>query len=255
MISFVKFLFLTLILLTFSAYAKEYDHPDLQDYVGYSNIYEHPRINRSQIEFLNYYLSDTGPWHDEINIYLRTGFWYGFGGDRLDQSISELDDLLEDSPKFPKDLILLRGQYQNFLGRHYRIGEEFEDKAFFSTTTSLNVARRYSGYSRDSFVMLLYFGENPAKGLVLNNLDKEVLLSRGYTFKVMDSAKGFVRRYGLVQICPKSGCKAVINNKKIRKWWKKFKDENLLNDRNNQGTLVHSTSEFTEGNTLPYADV
>jgi hypothetical protein len=251
----VKYLFLTLIFTVFTVHAREYSHKELQDYVGYHSIYEHPNINRDQITFLSHYTNKIGPWHKEVNDYLRTGYWFGWETERLDKSISSIDKLMNESPKLPKGLLLFRGQMMDFLGRHYSIGEEFNDMAYYSTTTSLSTARKYSLYDHFSFVMVIYFADEEGKGLVLNNFDDEVLLQRGLTYKVMDSAKGQSRRYGLVQICPKRGCEATITNKKVRKWWNNYKDENLTDDRNNNPTFVLSGPELAESDSLPDADV
>lgn len=233
------------------AFGQVYEHSKLQKHVGYYSLYEHPSINRVQLDFLQYYVDKTGPWHHEVNDYLRTGYWHGWVPAELDTSINAVDDLLETTPPLPKDVILFRGQNMTFMGRHYSIGEQFTDGAFFSTTSKQGIARFYSGYSSLSFVMAIYFEDEEGRGLVLNNSDKEIVLARNIQFKVMDSAKGNTRRYGLVQVCPKSGCKDKVNSKKIQKWWNKFKETNLTENTHVDTPWGKMASEFAQGESLP----
>lgn len=221
---------LTLFIAT-CAYGQVYEHSKLQKYVGYNSLYQHPTINRVQLDFLQYYVDKDGPWRREVNDYLRTGFWYGWVPEELDKSISAVDKLIETTPVLPKNIILFRGQNMSFMHRHYSIGEQFTDKTFFSTTSKQGIARFYSGYSSLSFVMVIYFEDEKARGLVMNNEDKEVLLARNNTFKIMDSVKRNKRRYGLVQVCPKSGCKIKVSKRKIQKWWNDFNSNYLAKDR------------------------
>lgn len=244
------FLTLTLFIAT-QAFAQVYEHSKLQKHVGYSSLYEHPSIKRIQLDFLHYYADKNGPWQKEVNTYLRFGYWDGWVPDELDESILSVDSLLRSTPKLPKDVILFRGLNMSFMSRHYSIGEVFTDEAYFSTTSNLVTARNYSGYSSKSFVMVLYFEGDNKRGLVLNNRDKEVLLGRTHKYKVMDSAKGNTRRYGLVQICPADGCKDKISSKKISKWWKTFKSENLTDDSYNDISWGTIASELAERNPLP----
>lgn len=223
------FIILTLFFAS-SAFAQVFEHEKLQKYVGYRSLYEHPKINRIQLDFLQYYADKDGPWHHDVNEYLRTGFWYGWIPEELDQSIASIDALLETTPKLPQNIVLFRGQNMSFLGRHYSIGEEFVDNTFFSGSSDIRVARYYSGFNRHSFVMVLYFEGQKGRGLILNNNDKEVLLARNLKFRIMDSVKGNTRRYGLVQICQKSGCKRKVSSKKILRWWKDYKKNHLTED-------------------------
>lgn len=226
----MKIFIILLTLCSFHAIAaKEYAHSDLQTYVGYKSLNEHPKINRKQLEFLSFYTDRRGPWFEEVNDYLRSGFWYGWGTLDLDTHILELDSLLLNTPNLPSDVLLFRGQSMDWMGRHYSIGEEFKDLAYFSTSSKLSVSRQYAGYSDMSFIMVLYFADTKGntKGLVLNNNDKEVLLQRGKTFKVMDSVRGTIRRYGLVQICVEHKCDKKIKDTSVKKWWNNFKENTL----------------------------
>lgn len=222
------FIILTL-LFSSQLFGQVYEHEKLQRYVGYDSLFRHPDINRTQLDFLQFYAHMSGAWYEEVNEYLRTGQWAGFDPIELNSSVSAVDSLIEKTPKLPSDVILFRGQNMSFFGRHFGIGERFVDGAYFSTTTKQSTAMRYSGYDNDSFVMVLYFGGDVAEGLVLNNKKLEVLLGRNHVYKVMDSIKGTGRRYGLVQVCPDSGCKPTVSKEVIRSWWNHFKTEKLSN--------------------------
>jgi hypothetical protein len=224
-----KLLTLLTLLLCGQLYSQEYPHFKLQELVGYTALSEHPEINRKQIEFLTYYTNRKGPWFEEVNQYMRTGNWFGWNHHEIDMGIEQVDTLLNVSPALPSDIILFRGQSMMWLGRHFSIDEEFTDGAYFSTSTDLKTARFYAGESTLSFTMVLYFknSKNNHQGLVLNNSDKEVLLPKYKTYKVMDSFKGVSTRYGLVQVCSDDGCDKRVRTKGIKKWWKKFKESNV----------------------------
>ena len=69
----------------------------------------------------------------------------------------------------------------------------------------------------------------------------------------MDSVRGNIRRYGLVQICGKDKCDKRVKDKSVKKWWNNFK-ENTLGVNSHQDYSVGTfASKFAQDETLPDA--
>jgi hypothetical protein len=221
----MKLTFILLLFIAQAAFAKEYTHNELQHYVGYTNLSEHPNISRSQIEFINLYFDKHGPWARDINDYLASDYSYYFWPhkDGLEKRINEMDELIQQSPLLPHDLVLFRGLQMNWLGRHYRIGEEFQELSYVKASSHSGVARFNAGFSEMSFVMVYYYADEKGRAVVLNTQEKDVLMARGLKYKVMDSFATRGQRYGLIQVCTRQTCMDTINNYSIASWWRYFR--------------------------------
>lgn len=104
--------------------------------------------------------------------------------------------------KFPTDLTLFRGVDLGFRnGEIYKVGEEFVDNTYTSTTINPSVAQNiaktaiYILYSSRDFDALWIGGNG------LNSYQEEILLPRGARFKVMNSKVRNDTYVQLVQIC------------------------------------------------------
>jgi hypothetical protein len=109
--------------------------------------------------------------YSEVNIMLRDG--------RYDidtaEIIENMDSAFEKS-EASEDMVVFR----NFGDFEFKVGDSFEDKAFASTTTDIQVARQWPGKMIGRIKI-----EKLDKCLPGNEGEKEIILPRGLNFDVI----------------------------------------------------------------------
>lgn len=227
----LSFLFLFSIASAFAHNSPFYTYKELSLIVGYSDIYEaqnQKKVLEEEAWALQSYVEYDDPIYPEINNYLRTGkteeLYYFTDTQELIKTITNMDHGIKKLAKLPKNLMTFRGVTFGFRNNKcYEKNEVYTDKAFVSTSVKLAVAEAFAGVQTEkkkgSGVLYLYSDASKHPGILINQLEEEVLLPRGLTFKVMDRVDRNGTCQLLVQICGQT-CSDKINNSTISEAWK-----------------------------------
>jgi hypothetical protein len=219
--------FVVLLLCAFlstSVFARPYEFAELYRDLGYTDAYF--GATDDEIGNLNSYTDQEDSFYSEINGFLRfypnPYDWNGIGPEDAKGIVADIDRLLEKVPALPSDLILYRGMT---LGWHRNkplaIGEEFEDKAYVSTSTSRAAAEHFAEGDDPGAVLTLYFGAEVGKGLLFKGSEDEVMLAHGQKFRVMARRPHGRTTAYLVQICGQGPCKKSVDRKDVLSDWGK----------------------------------
>jgi hypothetical protein len=127
--------------------------------------------------------------------------------------------------KLPGNLLTFRGTTFEFReNRCYDHNEEYRDLGFVSTSVVKSVAEGFAGVhsekKKGSGVLYLYSNAEQHPGFLINPLEKEVLLPRGTTYKVMKTKHLGGVCHMMVQICEKA-CLNTISRAEISDYWEK----------------------------------
>lgn len=213
--------------LAFAEHSPLFTYEELSKVVGYHEIWDahrSGRISKDEHWALDSYVNYDDPIYPEINHYLRTGeseeLYYFESPEALKASILNMDSGITKLATLPDNLMTFRGVTFEFRNKEcYKKDEVFTDKAFVSTSVQFSVAAGFAGINSESKngsgLMYLYSDTKNHPGILLNSLEKEVLLPRGLTFKVMDRVDRKSACHLLVQICSHS-CNSEISKKEIK---------------------------------------
>lgn len=232
----MKFYFLLsvfLIALSFDLSAieyKAYDFKDLSLELGFPDK-TYFGSNEEEILDLETYTSKEDTFYKEINSYLRMHpdpyEWFGISPDRAAGIVENIDKIYLRAPALPMNLILFRGMDLKYRkNKSYRLGEEFIEKGYASTTTSLKVAHYFATIIHEDAlskkaIFVLYQNQADQKGILIDQEEDEVILNRGQKFRVMKIKKNRTYETYLVQICKKI-CEQKMNFD-IKRFWSSFK--------------------------------
>ena len=207
-----------------------YSYKELSAIVGYRDIYEaqnQKKVLEEEAWALQSYVEYDDPIYPEINSYLRTGkaeeLYYFTDVDDLKKTISNMDKGIKKLAKLPSNLMTFRGVTFGFRqNKCYEKNEVYLDKAFVSTSVKLGVAEAFAGVETEklkgSGVLYLYTDSSKHPGILINQLEEEVLLPRGLTYKVMDRVDRNGSCQLLVQICNQT-CSEEVENLTVQKTW------------------------------------
>lgn len=207
-----------------------YTYKELSQIVGYTDIYEaqnQKRVLEEEAWALQSYVEYDDPIYPEINNFLRTGkaedLYYFTDIKELKKTIINMDHGIKKLAKLPKDLMTFRGVTFGFRNNKcYEKDEVYTDKAFVSTSVKLSVAEAFAGVQTEklkgSGVLYIYSEDSKHPGILINQLEEEVLLPRGLTYKVMDRVDRNGTCQLLVQICGQT-CSDKIRNSMISEAW------------------------------------
>ncbi len=233
----VKFLFLILALSTNLAFSKTYEFKQLYRSLGYDKQQDYFNSTPDQVMSIESYIDKYESFYSEINNFLRMGpenYQYeGTSPELAAQNVEDIDHIISKSPTLPSDIFLYRGLTLKWRqDRPFSIGEEFDDKAYVSTTTTFSVAEYFAkGLSSDRHMsktkalFALYFAPQKVKGLLIDQGEDEVLLKHGQKFKIMQKSPAKEYDLYLVQICSKT-CDESVSNKEVLTWWQKLSKAN-----------------------------
>ncbi len=231
----ILFILLTFIPLStaIAGHSPIYTYKELSQIVGYTDIYEaqnQKKVLEEEAWALQSYVEYDDPIYPEINNYLRTGkaedLYYFTDIKELEKTISNMDAGIKKLAKLPSNLMTFRGVTFGFRkNKCYEKNEIYTDKAFVSTSVKLSVAEAFAGVetekNKGSGVLYLYSDSSKHPGILINQLEEEVLLPRGLTFKVMDRADHEGVCQLLVQIC-RDSCSENIKDSRLVENWKKL---------------------------------
>lgn len=227
-----RFTFISFILLMFSRalLAQVYTYDELYRELDYKKI-ELTVRSSEKMESLRMYTDVYDSYYKEINGYLRFHpgpyDWYSVTPHDAKEYVEDIDSLIEDHPLLPKGIILFRGTGLNWAKGSLEINQTFEDKAYTSTSLSVSEAMEFLNEESSAMFILYFGGEAVLRGILINPTEKEVLLDRDLTFKVMDKKSQEERRVYLVQICGKKKCDDEVNNPDAKKLWDSFPSDPL----------------------------
>lgn len=210
-----------------------YTYKELAQIVGYTDIYEaqnQKKVLEEEAWALQSYVEYDDPIYPEINQFLRTGktedLYYFTSHEDLKKTISNMDAGIKKLAKLPSNLMTFRGVTFGFRkNKCYDKNEVYTDKAFVSTSVRLSIAEGFAGVesekSKGSGVLYLYSNSSKHPGILINQLEEEVLLPRGLTFKVMERADHEGVCQLLVQICNNT-CSEKVKDPLLLENWKKI---------------------------------
>jgi hypothetical protein len=209
---------------SFAELSQQLGYPD-ESYFGSSD---------DEISDLETYISKEDTHYKEINNYLRyfpaPYDWYGIGPEQAKTMVKNIDSIFTKIPTIPQNLLLFRGVNLNYRkNKSFDIGEEFIEKGYVSTSTSLRVATHFATKLNDTSastkkaVLVLYQNTPNHKGILIDQNEDEVLLKRDQPMKVMAYKKTnpLYETY-LVQVC-KTSCEKEMNQD-VKNYWSQFKE-------------------------------
>jgi len=211
-----------------------YTFEELQKMIGYNDAWEaHKKglITEDEHWALSNYVMYDDPIYPEINNYLRKGeaneLMYFEDLNALKKTIKDMDTGIKKLAKLPHNLISYRGVSFGFRkGKCFDIGDSYQDKAFVSTSTAMHVARNFSGlYSENKNgggILYLYSNAQKHPGIMINPLEKEILLARNLKYKVMDRVDEKLGCHLLVQICVEE-CRSNVHKTDVEQTWQELK--------------------------------
>jgi hypothetical protein len=228
MIQIISFI---LLLTSCLSFGKTYEFKQLYKELGYHKQQDYFNSSSDEIMSIESYIDKYESFYTEINDFLR--FYpaqYNYGGtspELASQNVKDIDKIISKAPLLPKDIFLFRGLTLKWRqDRPFEIGDEFEDKAYVSTTTTFSVAEYFAkGLSSDRHMsktkalFALYFTSQKVPGLLIDQGEDEVLLNHGQKFRIMQKRKSTEFDLYLVQVCAKT-CEASIQGKDVHNWWK-----------------------------------
>lgn len=208
--------------------AKVYDFKALYKGLAYTDSYF--GAGEDELFALNTYTSTEDTYYKEINDYLRFHpapyDWSGTSPEDAKKLVADIDRVFTRVPALPQDIMLFRGLDLAFRGnKSYTYLEEFTDKAYFSTSTSFKVAKRFAENEdkpeAKKAVFAIYANRAGEKGILVGQGEDEVILRRGLKFKVMAKKKssGSYELY-LVQVCS-APCEKMLR-KDVSSFWESF---------------------------------
>lgn len=233
--NFKPLLLLLFILLSPELYALEYrtyQFHKLAEQLGYPNE-TYFGSAEEEISDLEIYTSKEDAFYREINDYLRfypaPYDWNGTSPKDARGMVANIDKIFARIPAIPQDLILFRGvSLKHRKNKSYRIGEEFVEKGYVSTSASYKVAQHFASKNSDEsttvkkVIFVLYQNFPGQKGILIDQNEDEVLLKHGQALKVMARTKADpVHEIFLVQVCKTSCTKRMT--KDIARFWNNFK--------------------------------
>jgi hypothetical protein len=213
-----------------------YTFEELQKMMGFNDAWEAHKmglISEDEHWALSSYIEYDDPIYPEINNYLRTGkadnLWYFEDLNALKKTVKDMDTGIKKLAKLPHNLLSFRGVSFGFRnGKCFNVGETYQDKAFVSTSTAMHVARNFSGlYSENKKgggILYLYSNTQKHPGIMINPLEKEILLARNLKYKVMDRVDEKLGCHLLVQICVEE-CRSNVDKADIEQTWQKLKKQ------------------------------
>ncbi len=210
-----------------SCFSQIFTQQELATKLGYSsNIYENQILSSDERDSLSSYTSYDDPLYEDVNGYLRgttSNFWYFQNTAEIDVQIKLMDRAIRRLPRLPQEMVLFRGQTLGYRkDKKFEVGEIVTDKAYWSATTSLKVAERFS--NSDGSVFVIYNNQKDFKGVNLNSLEEEVLLPRDIVARVMKSKLRNNLQLALVQLCEtEQSCEKEITRDDIKKIWAELK--------------------------------
>ena len=185
---------------------------------------------------LSTYTEKGETYYQEINNYLRyfpaPYEWYGTSPEDAKLMVESMDHIFKNVPALPEDLILFRGLTLNYRkNKSFSVGEEFSDKGFVSTSTTLSVALHFAVEmnkdqpEKKKAIFVMYQNAPKQKGILIDQEEDEVILKRGQLLKVMAlrNSEGKAYETYLVQVC-KEICDSSMNPD-ISKFWQQFKEK------------------------------
>ena len=217
-----------------------YSYEELSKSVGYRDsweAYQQGRISLEEQWALSSYVEYDDPIFPEINQYLRLGIsdplYYFESVDELKKTVSNMDSGIGKLAKLPGNLITFRGVTFEFReNRCYDQNEEYRDLGFVSTSVVKSVAEGFAGVhsekKKGSGVLYLYSNAEQHPGLLINPLEKEVLLPRGVTYKIMKKKDLQGVCHMLVQICEKV-CLMQAARPEVDVYWDKTIEQSSKN--------------------------
>lgn len=228
--------FIILLILSFNLHAleyKTYSFAELSQQLGYPDE-SYFGSSDDEISDLETYISKEDTYYKEINSYLRyfpaPYDWYGISPEQAKIMVNNIDSIFTKIPAIPQDLLLFRGinlKYRK--NKSFDIGEEFIEKGYVSTSTSLKVATHFATKLNDTSaltkkaVLVLYQNTPTHQGILIDQNEDEVLLKRDQPMKVMAYKKtNTLYETYLVQVC-KTSCETEMNQD-IKNYWIQFKD-------------------------------
>ena len=229
-------LFIALFFLGLSAawatHSPLYTYEELSKIVGYRDVWEahqQGRLSYDEHWALSSYVEYDDPIYPEINDYLRSGktdpLYYFSTVNELQETVANIDSGISKLAQLPGNLMTFRGVTFGYRGnRCYEQNEEYTDLGFVSTTVVKSVAEGFAGvYSekkKGSGVLYLYSNSEKHPGLLINPLEKEVLIPRGKTYKVMQRKDINGVCHMLIQICEKV-CLSNESRSEVSSYWQK----------------------------------
>lgn len=224
----MRFGFSRLILLIGSALFAFQAHADVYSFAGlYRDLgYSDSLFGATDDELLSLrtYTDTSDTFYAEINSFLRfypkPYPWYGIGPEQARELVAGLDRIIDRAPVLPHDLILFRGLSLSWRP-NLQPGEEFEDRAYVSTSTARQVAERFARKADHSKVLfVLYFGNESQKGILIDEYgEDEVLLPRGQRFRAMDRRQADGYTAYLVQLCGRQRCATKVTRPDVIHLW------------------------------------
>ena len=226
----IKLLILILALSTTLAFSKTYEFKQLYQSLGYDKQQDYFNSTPDEVMSIESYIDKYESFYSEINNYLRFGpefsDYNGTTPELAAQNVKDIDHIISKSPTLPSDIFLYRGLTLKWRqDRPFSIGEEFNDKAYVSTTTTFSVAEYFAkglssdrNMSKTKALFALYFSPQKVKGLLIDQGEDEVLLKHGQKFKIMKKSPAQEYDLYLVQICSKT-CDESVTNKEVTTWW------------------------------------
>lgn len=211
---------------------KTYKFHKLAEQLGYPNE-TYFGSTGDEVSDLETYTSKEDAFYREINDYLRfypaPYDWSGTTPQDARAMVASIDKIFARIPAIPQDLILFRGVgLKHRKNKSFRIGEEFVEKGYVSTSTSFKVAKHFAAKESDEstaakkVIFVLYQNFPGQRGILIDQDEDEVLLKHGQALKVMALKKtGLTDEIYLVQVCKTSCTKRM--NKDIIRFWKNFK--------------------------------
>lgn len=228
--NFKPLVFLLFILLSPALYALEYrtfQFHKLAEQLGYPNE-TYFGSTGEEVSDLETYTSKEDAFYREINDYLRfypdPYDWNGTTPMQARSIVGNIDKIFVRIPTLPQDLILFRGVgLKHRKNKSFRIGEEFVEKGYVSTSTSFKVAEHFATKESDKSrsvkkaIFVLYQNSHGHKGILIDQNEDEVLLKHRQKLKIMALKKSGLY---LVQVCKTSCAKRM--NKDIARFWNSF---------------------------------
>lgn len=234
----LKSLFLLIFaILSFNLQALEYrayKFDELSRQLGYPNE-TFFGSTEDEIQDLETYISKEDEFYKEINGYLRFHpapyDWSGTSPEYAKVIVANMDKIFGRVPSVPQNLVLFRGvNLDHRKNKSYKIGEEFIEKGYASTSTSFKVAHYfavekadYSTAKKKKAIFVLYQTRPGQKAILINANEDEVLLKHHQRLKVMAkrNTSPSYETY-LVQLCNIQCDKRM--NKDITRFWKNYKE-------------------------------
>lgn len=228
-ISAIFFLFLFSIN-SFTASAGVYEFKKLFNQLGYPSP-TYFGASEEEVQDLENYTSKEDTYYKEINSYLRyfpqKYDWYGIGPADAKVMVNHIDQIFNRVPSLPSDLILFRGVDLKFRGnKSFRVGEEFVEKGYLSTSTSFKIAKyfaveinREERITSKKAIFAFYINKSNFKGILFNQDEDEVILEHGEKIRVMavKNTNNTSYDFYLAQICAQT-CEVLPNKEALEVW-------------------------------------